>query len=405
MIEFKEDIIDYLVQKSHAMMIFFFIFNIISSLFLISEVNGAKVTKQGNATTNCGCSDKIISFFRDNSLNILSQNENDQTPLCFAVGRNNWHILKTLRRNNGNVNVQDAKGQTLLHIVIEESRLNIIKTLLEHNADVNIQDKDGETPLHLATEKKNFNIVMILLQHNADVNIQNKYGETSLHSAVKIKSVKIVKMLLKHQAEVNIQDVYGWTPLHWATEENTLNIAKLLLQNNADVNIRDMDDWTPLFSAIRRNAKRVIEKLLQYNADVNVREKNGLTPLHYAINKQCDCIALLKQQIVKLKAAKLFVRKDILKLVYNSTKNMTSAWISSYENDCKQELSKMKKEKPNNSSISFYDLLVKNLNSQINITNHENIVIALNSNKLKKKFPLYAGILKSRFQDGQKQNE
>lgn len=97
------------------------------------------------------------------------------------------------------VNEKDENNWTPLIYAVIEGNLEIVKTLIKNNADLNVADEEGWTPLMLAIKEKHNDIIRELIKKGADVNIENTYGITAIMLAVNNEEEEIVKLLVDNK--------------------------------------------------------------------------------------------------------------------------------------------------------------------------------------------------------------
>ena len=220
-----------------------------------------------------------------------SQNELGQSPLSWAIDKNQIEIVRVLLTE---YNLNSKMINNALFDAVYLGDIDIAKLLIENGADINTQKEFSDTPLHKAVREKNFDLVKLLIEYGADVNMQNHLGDTPLHRAVESARVDLVKLLIENGADVNIKDNAGWTPLHMAALNGYYDVAKLLIENGANVNIKGNTGWTPLHWAAYWNHINITKLLIEYGADVNIKNESGCTPLHEAAFKErYDIVKLL----------------------------------------------------------------------------------------------------------------
>lgn len=94
-------------------------------------------------------------------------NEQEMSPLHYAMLIGSAEIAKVLVEGGANVNEQDYFGVTPLMWASASGYTDIVKLLIEKGADVNIKDQGGLTALFQAKAKNNEEIANILIQAGA----------------------------------------------------------------------------------------------------------------------------------------------------------------------------------------------------------------------------------------------
>ncbi|MDR2642496.1 MAG: ankyrin repeat domain-containing protein [Planctomycetaceae bacterium] len=227
-----------------------------------------------------------------------------QTPLLFALGRNNpdIEIVKYLLDKGADIHAKDNRGLGTLHSAIlirpshnvkeadnyEQKFFDIVKYLVERGADVNLTDKaESALPIHLAAMMGSEKIVRYLAaKQKAKLNVKTSNGSTLLHCALKgLANIDLVKFLIQNDCSVNDKDINGKTPFHYAVMNTqiSLDIVKYLCEEaHAEINVRDNLNNTPLISAVQFVKKlEIIKYLIERGADVNAVNNNRGNAIHY----------------------------------------------------------------------------------------------------------------------------
>ncbi|XP_020298631.1 POTE ankyrin domain family member B2-like [Pseudomyrmex gracilis] len=224
----------------------------------------------------------------------------------------------------------------------------------------------GVTALWCAVRKRHVDGVMMLLYRGANVNTQTReFGTTLLHNAVEYKNMKIVDLLLNYGANINASKKSGVTPLYLAVDKRHVDGVAMLLDRGANINAVPYNNYWLYFS--------------EHWYWIQVAE-------------------ILKQHIVKMKTANLFVSEQILSMCSNYEKR-------DLQDKCEKEVAIMKNEKISNTNISFYDILIKDTNLVAIYMSNENVVQVLRSDEYKTKFPIYSSMIKNQFRKGMKKKE
>ncbi|XP_057325129.1 putative ankyrin repeat protein RF_0381 [Microplitis mediator] len=350
---------------------------------------------------------------------------------------------------------------TFLHTAVDQSDEDLVEYLLEKGADPNINVKIYGTPLHVAVKKGNLDIIKNLLKHGADINVRGDMCEnfTVLEYAVqhdnieaykiltdrvnmldpvlmcialKYNSKKILDAYLTENIEANYRSKDYGSLLHCAVHSNNLDAIERLIKYGADINyacsynngtgLWDYSDLTALQIAVIFNKMKAVKLLVQKHADVNICADDDEAALSLAISMTChdDVIndllyagadigkidlskyvgresikKLIKKQAVKLNVAKLYVSEKHLETIADDRE------LIDFRNRCIEEIEDMKKIKISMSGVNFYSLLRKNYHQLALYAKNDVIRSAvLETDFLGTHFPLYAGIVSSRFRKG-----
>ena len=214
--------------------------------------------------------------------------DNNQTPLHLASEQGHTLLAEILLEHGAEANARMNDGMTPLLFASQNGHVPTIKILLSHGAEVSAQHLDGWTPLHVAAHRNRVEAVKVLLAYGADVHIRNNEGKTPLYDAVAGywgRHVEAARVLLAAGADPNARKSDGMSPLHDAAQggDGHVDMIRLLLAHGAEVNARHPDGWTALHAAAHRNHVEAVEVLLAYGADVHACNDSGKTPLYDAV--------------------------------------------------------------------------------------------------------------------------
>ncbi len=141
-----------------------------------------------------------------------------------------------------------------------------------------------ETLLHLCAKFAYLESIKWLLNKGLSLEAQTEDKETVLFYAVKSNNLLTVKYLVEQGANVNHKNFYNRTPLQEAIllESRTY---KYLLEHTEEVNNKDFYGNSILFHAVSSSNDEVLDNVLKNkNVDINCINKNRDTVLSYAVN-------------------------------------------------------------------------------------------------------------------------
>lgn len=368
------------------------------------------------------------------------------TPLDCAIINGRVNLVKRLIELGADVNVKLDGGQTPLNLAVKINHVSIVECLLNNGAEVNCATNFGDTALSFAVKKasrirsndpdsrNNFlgfvRIIEMLLRKGASVNSPNKRGRRPLHYAAEINKFwpEIFRLLLSHGADVNAVDEEDATPIFYV--ENAM-ILEMLIERGADVNYVSEILSTPLSQMFNLGRSSCIEVLLRNGADANIQNYEGKTilqvhhnPMTYynnfdileaLINQTSDLnpairnlghsgydsaspdsIKLLAGMVVKRKVAKeISINVETLK------RFSRYKYFCSRISMCEQEIVKMKNTKVKIGDLSFFDILDMSINNLSDYVERKEL-LKLESDSIKKDFPMYAYILRRHIKQARK---
>lgn len=222
---------------------------------------------------------------------------------------------------------------------IRKGHLKIVKYLLNHKNHQNnlksVATRIFDLFVHCAIQNKREEIVKLLIIYGADVNAKDRIGKPVLFYAIENYNLKIVKLLVKSRIKIDNVDKHNRTALHVACKNVRSPIVRLLLQFNFDVNRTCKKNYTPLdYATLARNFFPPHNLVWRYDRHL--------------------IIQTLRQHIIKLKIANLYVYKKNWSLVIFYRR------LNEFQKKCQKELENMKNENIGISKVSFYDILTKN---------------------------------------------
>lgn len=164
--------------------------------------------------------------------------------------------------------------QTPLHFAIGKDQAEMARLLLDLGADLNSATPSGVTPLCRAVEGKKDALRHLLLERGAEID---------LLTAIALGRMARVEELLSAGPERSVSSA----ALRFAAGYGRAELVPRLIRLGADVNSRGSLDWmrrvTPLITAAFRNQTSPATALLEAGADARLKDEYpGATALHYA---------------------------------------------------------------------------------------------------------------------------
>jgi ankyrin repeat protein len=204
-------------------------------------------------------------MLKDKGANIEIRNNNDETPLMYALQKDKYQICEYLLALGADPLVTKRNGITALHYAVAfTTNPRATTLLLEKGADANNSLAYRDTtmsPLYYAVYyRKDWALVQTLVSHGARIN-EGKTGWTPLMAAVLTHDAGLVQTLLKNAPDVNAQGIHGWTALHFAARENQPEIVTALLKAGASKKIKDEWGRTPKNVAYENETKGSLKAL------------------------------------------------------------------------------------------------------------------------------------------------
>ncbi|EGD72140.1 hypothetical protein PTSG_11555 [Salpingoeca rosetta] len=231
---------------------------------------------------------KMLKFLCSQRPRLINKQDDQQkTPLMYAVVNNHTDAVNMLIRARVRLNTTDAEGLTALHHAVIGDHLPLVKTLLGAGAKPSVRDANGRTPLHHATRCSNIKCAMELLKAPIKNYINAKDGDqmTPLHWACYYRQPQHVAMLLLRGASEDALDVDKKTPLHWAAQNGDPMCVTYLLESKsaARINQRDKQGLASIHLAAAAGHHNVLKVLCRVpSIKIDAADPNGRTALHWA---------------------------------------------------------------------------------------------------------------------------
>ena len=190
---------------------------------------------------------KIAELLIDKDADVNATNNDNETPLDWAVMGGEKSIAKLIRKHGGKTRKE-----------LEAAELGVLVEVLP---DISIHQAAGA-----AGRRGNIEAVKQHLAAGTDVDARDKEDKTPLKHAAFRGYKEIVELLIAKGADVNAKDNTGMTPLHWVAFGGKNEIVELLILNGADVNAMNNDGDTPLDFAIKFKNTETTELLRKHGA-------------------------------------------------------------------------------------------------------------------------------------------
>jgi len=122
-------------------------------------------------------------------------------------------IIKNLLKFNANVNILNENNQSPLHLACGKNRVENVRLLINVNGiDLNGKDKYGFTPLLKAIASLSFESALLLLNlcsNDLDINAADNLGNTALHYSMEENHKEISCLLIDCGADYLVKNSEG----------------------------------------------------------------------------------------------------------------------------------------------------------------------------------------------------
>ena len=151
---------------------------------------------------NDGGTDTILSLIAQ-GVNTRARNDQGDTPLHLAAGRDLVEVVTALIQSDARLEVTNADMRTPLHIAASRGLNRMVAKLMEAGADGIAKDNDGDTPMHLIAREGHIAPMRTILDAGVDVDQRNARDETPLHVAAANGQTYVVENLYSAGADIN----------------------------------------------------------------------------------------------------------------------------------------------------------------------------------------------------------
>ena len=192
----------------------------------------------------------------------INKLDNDEkTPLHYAIECGNLQFVKFLCDNGANLNYVDRNHQNYLHISVKSFSIAIIQYFVEiQHFDVNVEDINHRTPLYYALINGNLPFVEYLFEHGTRINNNH---ENILQIAIKNNYREIIQYLVETQHfDTNVEDEDKITPAMYSIIKGDLYLFNYLSQHGANINFSKDQYYDIFYLAIINGTYETVQYLI-----------------------------------------------------------------------------------------------------------------------------------------------
>lgn len=233
----------------------------------------------------------VLKTLLEGGLEVDVKDDEDRTPLSWAIELGHQSIVKYLLDQGANPNIQEHVQTPLIWSVINGS-IELFDMLTKYGAGRGNEGPTYKRVLLFAAGKGQEDFVRMLLGKNMDFDIRDQdCGRSPISRAAEFGRENVVKFLLSQGADANSKDVdgeleseknEGKTPLTWATLEGHWSIVDLLLQHGAEPVLPPVNP-VALLDAARAGKYEKVRRFLENAVSPDFRgERFGCSPLSEA---------------------------------------------------------------------------------------------------------------------------
>ena len=180
-----------------------------------------------------------VAALLDSDPSLLSQSENNITPILLAIYHGKADIARLLVDRGAPVSFAEA-------VALGDAER--VKSMLARDpALLHSRSADGFPAAGLAIFFKHPELARWLIEQGADVNAaaENAQRVAPVHAAAAVCDRETMRLLLERGADPNAKQQMDYTALHGAASRGDVEMARLLLAHGADRNAKAADGMTP----------------------------------------------------------------------------------------------------------------------------------------------------------------
>ena len=172
--------------------------------------------------------ESVKELLLDADIDVNTQDNEGNTPLHFAVLKDNNNIIIELLGHKPRLDLVNNLGQTSLDVAIINNLNDVIPLLIKAGAKINSFNRDGMTPLHIAAINNNVQALLLLLDASTLIDVQDRnLGNTPLHFAILNDATEAVRILLNAGADISIVNKDGNAAQEVMTMQQIWNNKKM----------------------------------------------------------------------------------------------------------------------------------------------------------------------------------
>lgn len=212
-----------------------------------------------------------------NLVNVPNPNDNNTTPLHYAVLLKNRTLLEILIARGADCNARAKTMSTPLHWAAGLGLNGICWSLVvKGGASLHAQDAIGYTPMHLSAQAGHTLTVLLLCALGGNLSTRDGGQRTVLHWAAIKGHAELTGALCNltggEKSLLHVVDEeYGMTALHWAAHHCHVDCCKELIKWGADFNVRDSKNRTPLDLAMAQSGFQKYYELALLDSGLSIQ--------------------------------------------------------------------------------------------------------------------------------------
>ncbi|XP_073826645.1 uncharacterized protein isoform X2 [Musca autumnalis] len=333
-----------------------------------------------------------------NTVNINEIDENDKTPLMYAIAYDQFELAMELIGKGARVNLQDKDGNTALFYAVEKNNIPLASCLLERGArhitshyllhqcivfdmpdmlklllsydenlkSLRVRNPDGFTPIKLAVIYKKCDMLEYMLQLDAS-SLSTEIDNDLILAVQYIDRLEdfrcVARILLGHveglswmtwpssssatssivvsTSSTNCYVPFCHTPLSRAVTLNKLHIAEFLLKEGVGIQQICYDHVVNSLRTLRAAGAKDFTKFLVLNGFKFPHYKATKIPLKWSAERQDfeEDLKRLSTQPLELKSlTRIQIRKHLIRTLSSSTVEIQNQYRASNDKSTLQKI-------------------------------------------------------------------
>ncbi|KAG4100461.1 ankyrin [Neocallimastix lanati (nom. inval.)] len=252
---------------------------------------------------------KILDLLKKYNLDINRKDNDNNTPLIYAINANNKDMVSYFLNHQANIQAVNEKINIIDSLIInkriknyyfsssiEKTKYNILEMLLNYGLDVNSTDIEGKLLIDYAIEKNNKKVLKLLLNYNSNINYLN--NDISLIKNLFVKNerndflesnceekLELVNILIEYGLDIERSDNDHKCPLIYAFEDENDIAFQYLLEKELDIRTfistlyNRLSELSLLLNS--NNNNNILDLLIKNGFDTNRKDQYGKNLLNY----------------------------------------------------------------------------------------------------------------------------
>lgn len=245
--------------------------------------------------------ENVLNFL-DTSSDVNVKDENNKSPIYYAIKSKNKSIVKKLLSLGAKVDLSDPDIKDILkdnenkeiYDIIKQYKITKIKkNKLKDKTNILFDAIDNNNPEEFTKilfdkfskfrDKSLKSYFVYAISINPDTEIKKFKNKTRKEYIENL--IAILNCLIQINPElINVKDRAGQTILHDAVAQSCSEVISFLVTNGIDLDSKNREGLTPIHLSVKLNKKESVETLLKFQPNLNVIDNNYQNVENYVEN-------------------------------------------------------------------------------------------------------------------------